>query len=254
MDISFAALNLDTNLFVGFSSFAWLTCRFTSKNLDAFFKALVATTAWIIWKDRCNLVFNGWAPKFHSIFPTAWSYCTSYFNAIGKNHWEFSNPYNPSSLINLYTDASWTDPMACSGLGFIATTNSGLMTDSPIVAVNLALGHYFSRGWLPHNIFSDCPNIAHMLKHFNNCVAWPLKPDIDALRLKLNTSPFSDIITINREENQIVDALANHARSHPHLSLFFQGLDRPRWLEELCRSLNLFFNLSSFAFLRFLLF
>lgn len=77
-----AALNLDTNHFVDFSSFAWLTCRFTSKNLVAFIKALVATTAWIIWKDRYNLVFKGWAPKFHSNFSRAWSYCTDYFKAI----------------------------------------------------------------------------------------------------------------------------------------------------------------------------
>lgn len=147
---------------------------------------------------------------------------------------EFSNFSSPSSLINLYTDASWIDLMVCSGQGFITTTNSGfilivgslgLMTDSPItteiVAVNFTLDNCFSRSWLPNKIFSDYPGIARLLKHFKNCVAWILKPDIDSLHLKLNTSPCSDIITINLEDNQIADALANHTISHSQLSLYF---------------------------------
>lgn len=103
------AFNLDANLLINFNSSTCLTHRLTSKSKDAYFKALVATTAWIIWKDHCNLIFNGWTPQFHSIFTRAWSYCTNYFKSIGKQIREVSNRFSPWSSITLYTDASWID-------------------------------------------------------------------------------------------------------------------------------------------------
>lgn len=121
-----ASFNLDPNILAEFDSGIWLTNSFVSKNSDAFFKALIANIAWIIWKDRCNLIFKGWQPKYHSIFGRAWSYCTNYFNSIAKNIREYSNPSCPLKSISLFTDASWSDSSSLScGFGFIAISNAG---------------------------------------------------------------------------------------------------------------------------------
>lgn len=120
-----ATFNLDSIILNELSSGCWLTQRYTFKNSNAFFKALIATIAWIIWKDRCNLVFKGWAPKYHTIFSRAWSYCLNFFNSTGNNIREYSDFFCPWKTINLYTDASWTDSPAGCGLGFIAITNTG---------------------------------------------------------------------------------------------------------------------------------
>lgn len=90
--------------------------------------------------------------------------------------------------------------MEGSGLGFIAITNTGFIliagsmgtvTNSPIstkiFAINNALDLCYSRSWFPNIISNNCPGIARMLKVFENCVAWWLKPNIDFLILKLNT-------------------------------------------------------------------
>ncbi|XP_039115912.1 uncharacterized protein LOC120251463 [Dioscorea cayenensis subsp. rotundata] len=233
-----ASFNLDPNVLAKFDTGIWLTNRFVSKNSDAFFKALIANLAWIIWKDRCNLIFKGWQPKYHSIFGRAWSYCTNFFNSIAKNIMEYSIPSCPLKNISLFTDASWSDssPVSC-GLGFIAISNVGQVllagamgcsSVSPISAEIAAI------------LFALDQCIVRLINHFDNCVAWHYKREIDSLKSRIiNTC--SAIKTIPRTENLLADALAHFGRSNPHLSLFSQGLDRPRWLEDLCLSLNLFF-------------
>ncbi|XP_039123366.1 uncharacterized protein LOC120259982 [Dioscorea cayenensis subsp. rotundata] len=182
-----ASFNLDFIILTGFSTSNWLTSRFTSKISDAFFKALIASIAWIIWKDRCNLIFKNWQPKYHTIYSRAWNYCRDFFKSIGKDIREFPYPSltsSPWSSINLFTDASWSDSSVSCGLGFIAITNTGQIllagsmksnTDLPISAeidaIHFALDQCISKNWSYNRILCDCPGISGLLKHFDSCVA-----------------------------------------------------------------------------------
>lgn len=120
----------------------------------------------------------------------------------------------------------------------------GFNSDSPIsaeiAAIHFALDQCISKNWFPNKIYCDCPGIARLLKHFDNCVAWRFEQDIDNLKSKLLNSSYPNIKTISLVDNQIVEALAHFGSLNPQLSLFFQGLDHPKWLDDLCRSFDFF--------------
>lgn len=58
-------LNYPNNDFL--SSENWITCNFNSPMNNYLIKALVATTTWIIWKSRCNLIFKNCKPNYQNI-------------------------------------------------------------------------------------------------------------------------------------------------------------------------------------------
>lgn len=81
------------------------------------------------------------------------------------------------------------------GLGFIIISNPvniflagslGLKIDSPIkaemTAIKLALQQCQNHGWIPDNIYCDCPGLAQILKDYNHCIAWHLIDDIQILK------------------------------------------------------------------------
>lgn len=113
-----------------------------------------------------------------------------------------------------------------------AVASSPIMAEFP--AINLALQLCISNGWLPTSLLCDCVGVAQLLKNFNVCTAWHIKEDYQLLKRNLGLFPHLFIETIPREDNEIADALASFRRNCNQLSLFFQGLDRPHWLEDLC--------------------
>ncbi|XP_039143960.1 uncharacterized protein LOC120281070 [Dioscorea cayenensis subsp. rotundata] len=251
-----ATFNLDPIIISGFCSSNWLTSRISSMFSNDFFKALIATIAWIIWKDRCNLIFKNWQPKFHTIYSRAWRLCQDFFKSVGKDFREFSYPslsFSSWRSINLFTDASWSSSSVSCGLGFIATALAKSCLQDLWVAARIL--HFLLRlrlsilrltiASLKTGFLIEFSVIAQVSLAYSNTstAVWrgAFNLAIDSLKIKLLNFPCSDFKSIPRSDNLIADALANFGRSNPHLSLFDQGLDRPRWLEDLCRSLHFFF-------------
>lgn len=226
------------------NSGSWLVKNFHGKAVDLRAKALIASVAWIIWKSRCNSIFRNITINFSSIVPNAWNLCNNLSTSIIR---ELPRTFHLNKSIAIFTDASWCLESQAAGLGFIIISNLNcillaganvVVASSPIMAeftaINLALQLCITNGWLPSSLYCDCAGVAQLLKNFNICTAWHIKEEYLMLKKNLGSFPHLFIETIPREENEIADALANFGRTSTHLSLFFQGLDRPHWLEDLC--------------------
>lgn len=159
-------------------------------------------------------------------------------------------------MITIFTYASWTSNSSPSGLGFVITINSNSLllaraaSDTfdtlfiaEMVTINLALSVCTDWAWCPDWICCDCPGITQLLKCYCPSIVWHMNTEYEKLKryLKLECFSHTSIKTISREENDIVDALANFGRSNPRLSLFLHGKDRLAWLEDLFALRNLSF-------------
>ncbi|XP_039135378.1 uncharacterized protein LOC120272581 [Dioscorea cayenensis subsp. rotundata] len=247
----FARIGWNQNDILTLSSGSWLLKNIHGRDLDLRAKALIAAIAWLIWKSRCKLIFNNQPINFSSIVPNAWNlYC----NRPTFTFREFPRTSQSNNSIKIFTDASWCMESRLAGLGFIIISNVNqiliagaiaAVATSPImaeiVAINLALQLCISNDWLPSSLFCDCAGIAQLLKNFNACTAWHIKEEYQLLKQNLGFFPYLFIETIPREDNAIADALASFGRNCSQLSLFFQGLDRPHWLDDLCNRHHLFF-------------
>lgn len=101
----------------------WLTSTVNLPHKIQFDKALIGTSAWLIWKERCNLVFKKWRPNFNTILDRALSFC-SVFDLNTKIHSrEFSLIRNSHNTISVHTDASLNLKTQHCGLGFVIISN-----------------------------------------------------------------------------------------------------------------------------------
>lgn len=64
----FGKLGLSTSAVNSLQSGNWLTIRFDSRDGDHWVKAMIAIVAWLIWKERCNLIFKNIPPNLNSIY------------------------------------------------------------------------------------------------------------------------------------------------------------------------------------------
>ncbi|XP_039120499.1 uncharacterized protein LOC120256866 [Dioscorea cayenensis subsp. rotundata] len=215
-------------------------------------KALIATMAWIIWKERYNHIFQNANLNLVSIPVRAINHCNNFFR--DNNIREFSGPSLSPKSIFIYADASWTSASKCAGLGFIIVANPGLVLlagasgtshstplDAEIDAICLALQHCKDFNWQPTIICCDCPRVEQLSRNFHPCISWRASNLLNKLKQLMKDFPDISISTIPREKNSIADELAAFGLLNPSLSLFFRGLDRHYWLDELCASHNLFF-------------
>lgn len=127
----------------------------------------------------------------------------------------------------------------------ILAVTKGAMLDNQthveIATIDWALEICKSKDLKPNKVCCDSAGVTQMIKRYEHCVAWHYKDEIQNLKQKLQIFPSLLLECINWEANLIADALALHGRRNPHLSLLFQGLERPRWLEDLCLHSNLVF-------------
>lgn len=114
--------------------------------------------------------------------------------------------------------------------------------EAEIAAVNLVFQFCTEIVGILPRLYYDCPGVIHLLKNFNACVAWHVKDEYHRMKQYLSDFPNTSLETIAREDNVIVDAFASFGRHNPQLTLFFQGLDRPTWLEDFCARKNFCFN------------
>lgn len=155
--------------------------------------------------------------------------------------------------ITIFTDGSWHSGSNASGLGFLIIDSygkiflagsMGVVYSSPISAkmdaIFQALEVCKEQGWNPPRIRCDYPRISNLIKKHHPCIAWRINLEIHKLKSILKSFLHTSFITIPREENNIADELALHGRLNQQLSLFFRGLDRPSWPEDLCYIRNLF--------------
>ena len=250
----FTFLGLDTANTHHLGTGQWLLHNDKSWAGTSRVKALIASVSWLIWKERCNKIFKNSDPKMENIVPRAWALCEDFFKASGHSYREVSKPLSHLNSIYIYTDASWNASDKEAGLGFIIilkpTTillagHTGNRVDSPfkaeIEAMCLALTNCLANNWIPNLLLCDCPGIAQIIKNYTPAIAWRVNETVQKLRLHLKNFPNLKIETIPREDNNIADSLAAKARANPQLTLYSQGRDRPRWLEELCASRSLTF-------------
>lgn len=222
----------------------WIFKNTYCRDVDLQAKALFASVAWIIWKSRCNLIFNNRLINFSTIVPYAWTLC---YNWNLYTFREFSKPSPLNKSKNIFTNDAWSANPCSSGFGFIIIYNMNHIlaagskcanTSSPIIAeftaIILALQLCISNGWLHNRLFCDCPGVAQLLKNFNVCTAWHINEEYQKLKRNLVSFPHLCIEIISTDENEIADALATFGRTSPQLSLFFQGLDWPQWHEDIC--------------------
>lgn len=138
--------------------------------------------AWIIWKNRCNLIFKNTQINYNLIVPRAWSIFQDFTKNFSR---EFLIPQCYNNFITIYTDASWDSNSILAGLGFIIIVNMkcifldgaiGATTRSPlevkIAAINLALQFCTDNRWDSARLCCDCSGVIQLLKICNACVAW----------------------------------------------------------------------------------
>lgn len=118
-------LGLNPAVLSSFQNVSWLTSSFKVKVGDSWVKAIVATLAWLIWKERCNWTFKSRRPNFNSLLPTALNTCANFFKASRFNYREYSNLMANQISISVYTDASWNIVSKLAGLGFVILANPG---------------------------------------------------------------------------------------------------------------------------------
>lgn len=141
---------LHANDYLHFSSGSWLLNNHGSKNESSWVKVLITTVFWLIWKQRCNLIFNQHPVNFNTVVPSrAWSLCSD------CNTHPFRECFKSNSSltsITIYSDASWSLNSKSACLGFVIISNShqillagalGATSESPIMVefavANLAL-------------------------------------------------------------------------------------------------------------------
>lgn len=69
----------------------WLTNYINCWASNDFAKAIIASTAWLIWTARCHLVFQHITPNFSKLVGNAWTNTIDFFCANHLNKREFSN-------------------------------------------------------------------------------------------------------------------------------------------------------------------
>lgn len=104
--ILFMTLGLNPSTFELLTNGDWLTVNHKSWLSDSGVKTLIATVAWLIWKNRCNLIFNHHSPNYSNIIPRAWALCSKYFEASGKHYRQHPCHSNTHNSIHIFTDAS----------------------------------------------------------------------------------------------------------------------------------------------------
>ncbi|XP_039141285.1 uncharacterized protein LOC120278609 [Dioscorea cayenensis subsp. rotundata] len=242
----FAKINLPSHFIDSLSTGAWLLTI-----SDPWSKALIATILWLIWKQRCNLVFRNEPLNTSVILPRAWAICTD-FNRLATR--ECALLSSNSGSIVIFTDASWSVDSSAAGLGFLILTNSnrvlaacsrGISSSSPlqakIAAINFAFNTCTDNGWTPNMVFCDCPGVAQLLNHFNISFAWHVNSEFHPMRRNSALFPNASIHTISRDLNSFADTLANFGNQTLTRLFFYRGFDRPFWIEELCLLHNLSF-------------
>ncbi|XP_039135862.1 uncharacterized protein LOC120273306 [Dioscorea cayenensis subsp. rotundata] len=249
MDL-FSKLNLNSDLLNSLSTGVWLDEFIFGRVSSSRVQALIATVAWLIWKQRCNLIFNNCVFDASSIVPRAWSLCSE----LDVLPFRECSSRSLNCTISIFTNASWTSSTSPAGMGFLIVANltsilvagsSGAKMDSPfmaeLAAINRALQICKDFNWVPDRAFCDCPGIPNLLKNYNPCVTWHVHSEFINLKLLLNHFPNVHFNLIARDDNAVADALASFGRSNVQLSLFFQGLERPFWLDDICTRFNLSF-------------
>lgn len=238
-----------------FSAPALHTGHWLTSFRNPWIKAMIANLAWLIWKERCNLIFNDKLPHLDLLISRAWSLSSDYQKNSCNPLRESSKLHITHNSITIYSDASWSAASNIMCLGFIIISNSGIVLlagcegtslDSPlkakVAAINLALHWCLTLDWKPDWVFYDCPSVSQLIRDFNPCINWRLAEDLHSLKSKPKLLPDTRLFTMPREDNAIADALVIHGRHHHGLSLFFQGMDRPSWLDDLCFQHNLSFK------------
>ncbi|XP_039113810.1 uncharacterized protein LOC120249385 [Dioscorea cayenensis subsp. rotundata] len=254
-DTIFNWLGLSNSFFDHLSNGSWLTCNFKCVFNSDFVRALIASVALRIWTARCFFIFHQTPPNFNQIPSKAWADTYAFFSVhdlFGRN---FSSPSHPPHFsLMVYTDASWDPFSGKSGFGFLILTNrnlillagaAGSVCSSPLEAelraILLATEHCHLNGWTPCKLFSDCRCAIQMIIDTCNTTAWRFTDLIHAIKDITFLWPDFSWEHIDRDFNTFADCLAHFGRSNPALSLFAQGRDRPRWIEDLCSSLNFSF-------------
>lgn len=152
---------------------------------------------------------------------------------------------SPHLSILVFSDAAWDPLTGKAGFGFFITINQNVILlagatddtcasslDAKLCAILLALEHCHSNGWSPSKLFSDCRCAIELLNEFNNVTAWRSSDIILTIKsISLQWPDFS-WEHIHRDFNCIADSLAHFGSSNPQISLFAQGHDRPRWLND----------------------
>ncbi|XP_039128912.1 uncharacterized protein LOC120265056 [Dioscorea cayenensis subsp. rotundata] len=104
-----------------FDSGAWLTTNYGSRFFNFRVKALIATLTWLIWKQRCNLIFRKIPTNLSSLVPQAWSLCTDISLRSSR---EVFTSLDSSHSVSIYSDASWLPRVISAGLGFVIIDSS----------------------------------------------------------------------------------------------------------------------------------
>ncbi|XP_039119408.1 uncharacterized protein LOC120255712 [Dioscorea cayenensis subsp. rotundata] len=204
------------------SSEHWITSYLNKSHNSQFGKALIVTTAWLIWKERCNLIFKKWTPNFNSLVDKAWSYCSNFEQATRCMSRECPKLRNSKTVITIYSEASWDSSTQDCGLGFAIILNynqillagsCGYLTDSPITAeieaIILAM-NYCANNYLNLNhIYCDCPGVYQMINNFQRTVAWRFGSSIHQLKLILKHFPSTTLQNIDCDTNILADSLAH---------------------------------------------
>lgn len=95
---------------------------------------------------------------------------------------------------------------------------------------------------------SDCIAALSFIENNDPYCNWRYRTEVQFFHSVLNSYTMMDLAFYLWELNYLANILADHSRRNPRLSLFHQGIERPRWLEEVVVEAGLIFWVWLFIF------
>lgn len=216
-------------------------------------KAYMASCAWIIWKARCNKVFNRIEPAWCALGHQAISMVEDLFKDQKRNTGKLTHSPFHSSL-SLFTDAAWSAHNQFCGHGFILVNENNVILlagasfskanssiQAEVDAMEEAIRRCLERDLYPHYIYTDCIDIVEMIYKEDLMVSWRIRERIETLRRRVACCTTAKVEYIYRDMNSVADEIAKFALTNPVISLFHRGLDLPNWLVEAAAASDLSF-------------
>ncbi|XP_039141230.1 uncharacterized protein LOC120278516 [Dioscorea cayenensis subsp. rotundata] len=236
----------------GFESGSWLV----DATYSHFAKSVIASSAWFIWKNRCDKIFRSASVSYQSVVCRALAHAGDFSRAqadqLGKRL--ILNNFTHSDGSFLFVSSYWNAANEVSGAGFFcANSNYNILVagscplhvdredEAENYALKLALQASLDLGIQLKHIFIQHPDTFRAVSLFHNIHGRCISPLSHHIHQLLNLLHCPMIHIIPKTWASPAFKLASFGANLHALNLFFQGFELPRWLMRV-------FSLAGFDF------
>lgn len=130
-----------------------------------------------------------------------------------------------------------SDMVTCAGINQLTATSH---TEASGAALLIAFSWAVSDASSIQKVFISDPGLWRVLQGFDNDINWRLDQMLHELRSLLLQLSIPQVSLIPRDCNRLAIEIAGKGFNVPFLSLFHQGLEKPRWLMNAVQKFGFF--------------